>query len=168
MLAHRELVRTWSSGDASLAAWSEYYQHSASLYEQIAEIDPAHELEALYWARREHIARSRSRPGRRRAATKVATVGDHEKLTRYGATRHTGNTLAGETGGRCAKGWSAWDTAQRCRRMGRSGSGADRCGVQSRLSRSVVRRRRFCGMSRVRSAVSVSLIGRRCRWSRTG
>lgn len=103
MPAHRELVRTWSSGDASLAAWSEYYQHSASLCEQIAEIDPAHELEALYWARREHIARSRSRPGRRRAATKVATVGDHEKLTRYGATRHTGNTLAGETGGRCAK-----------------------------------------------------------------
>ena len=37
--------------------------------------------------------------------------------------RHTGNTLAVKTGGRCASGWSAWDPAQRCRTMGRSGSG---------------------------------------------
>jgi hypothetical protein len=61
MPAHRELVRTWPSGDASLAACFEYYRHSASLYEQIAEIDPAHELESLYWARREHIAAGSTR-----------------------------------------------------------------------------------------------------------
>jgi hypothetical protein len=53
MEAHKELVRIRLSRDASLAAWFEYYQHSVSLYQQIAEIDPGHELEALYWARRE-------------------------------------------------------------------------------------------------------------------
>jgi hypothetical protein len=53
MQAHKELVRIRPSRDASLAAWFEYYQHSVSLYEQIAEIDPGHELEALYWAQRE-------------------------------------------------------------------------------------------------------------------
>ncbi|MGH4012661.1 MAG: AMED_5909 family protein [Pseudonocardiaceae bacterium] len=53
MQAHEELVRIRPNGDASLAAWLAYYQHSATLYEQIAEIDPGHDLEALYWAHRE-------------------------------------------------------------------------------------------------------------------
>jgi hypothetical protein len=44
--AHAELVRIRPARDASSAAW---------LYEHIAEIDPGHELEALYWAQRERI-----------------------------------------------------------------------------------------------------------------
>lgn len=53
MQAHGELVRIRPGRDASSAAWLAYYQRSVSLYEKIAEIDPGHELEALYWAQRE-------------------------------------------------------------------------------------------------------------------
>lgn len=53
MQAHEELVRIRPGRDASFAAWFAYYQHSVSVYEQIAEIDPGHELEARYWAQRE-------------------------------------------------------------------------------------------------------------------
>jgi hypothetical protein len=53
MQAHTELVRIRPGRDASSSAWLAYYQRSAALYEQIAEIDPGHELEALYWAQRE-------------------------------------------------------------------------------------------------------------------
>jgi hypothetical protein len=53
MQAHEELVRIRPGRDASLAAWLAYYQRSVTLYEQIAEIDPFHGLEALYWAQRE-------------------------------------------------------------------------------------------------------------------
>jgi hypothetical protein len=53
MHAHRELVRIRPSRDASLVAWLAYYQRSASVYEQIAKLDPGHEGEALYWAQRE-------------------------------------------------------------------------------------------------------------------
>ena len=53
MQAHEELVRIRPGGDASLAVWFAYYQRSVALYEQIAKIDPFHDLEALYWAQRE-------------------------------------------------------------------------------------------------------------------
>jgi hypothetical protein len=53
MQAHGDLVRIRPGRDSSSAAWLAYYQRSVSLYEHIAEIDPGHELEALYWARRE-------------------------------------------------------------------------------------------------------------------
>jgi hypothetical protein len=53
MQAHEELVRSRPGGDASLAVWLAYYQRSVALYEQIAEIDPFHGLEARYWAQRE-------------------------------------------------------------------------------------------------------------------
>lgn len=55
MQAHEELVRIRPSRDASVAAWFAYYRHSVSMYEQIAEIDPGHELEARYWAHRERV-----------------------------------------------------------------------------------------------------------------
>ena len=55
MQAHDALVRIRPKRDAPQAAWLAYYQRSAALYEQIAEIDPGHELEALYWAQREKI-----------------------------------------------------------------------------------------------------------------
>jgi hypothetical protein len=69
MQAHRELVRIRPSRDASPATWLAYHQRSASVYEQIAKIDPGHEREALYWAQRERAqadniaARIRARPG---------------------------------------------------------------------------------------------------------
>jgi hypothetical protein len=53
MQAHAELVRIRPRRDASSAAWLSYYQRSVLLYEQIAELDPSHELEARYWAQRE-------------------------------------------------------------------------------------------------------------------
>jgi hypothetical protein len=53
MQAHEELVRIRPGRDASLAAWLAYYHRSVALYEQIAEIDTFHGLEARYWAQRE-------------------------------------------------------------------------------------------------------------------
>ena len=53
MQAHEELVRIRPPEDASLTAWLRYYEHSVALYEQIAHLDPCHDGEALYWARRE-------------------------------------------------------------------------------------------------------------------
>ena len=53
MQAHQELVRIRPGRDASLAVWLAYYQRSVSMYEQIAETDPGHDGEALYWAQRE-------------------------------------------------------------------------------------------------------------------
>ncbi|MGH4017340.1 MAG: AMED_5909 family protein [Pseudonocardiaceae bacterium] len=51
--AHEALVRIRPKGNASLAAWKAYYERSAALYLEIAEIDRGHHHEALYWAQRE-------------------------------------------------------------------------------------------------------------------
>lgn len=53
MQAHGELVRIRPGRDATSVAWLAYYQRSVALYERIAEIDPGHAGEALYWAQRE-------------------------------------------------------------------------------------------------------------------
>jgi hypothetical protein len=53
MQAHEELVHIRPSRDASLPAWLAYYQHSVTVYEHIAEVDPSHGAEAHYWAQRE-------------------------------------------------------------------------------------------------------------------
>lgn len=65
MQAHEALVRIRPSRDAPLAVWLAYYLRSVSLYEQITEIDPGHELEARYWVQRE----------RRRAEDVAARIG---------------------------------------------------------------------------------------------
>jgi hypothetical protein len=61
MQAHGELVRIRPGRDASSAAWRAYYQRSVSLYEKIAEIDPGHEGEALYWRSEKESERGTSR-----------------------------------------------------------------------------------------------------------
>ncbi|MGH3943357.1 MAG: AMED_5909 family protein [Pseudonocardiaceae bacterium] len=53
MQAHDALVRLRPKGKASLAEWKSYYERSAALYREIAEIDRGHHHEALYWADRE-------------------------------------------------------------------------------------------------------------------
>ncbi len=53
MEAHITLVRIRPSRDAPLEQWQAYYQRSAALYAEIAEIDRGHHHEALYWAERE-------------------------------------------------------------------------------------------------------------------
>lgn len=53
MQAHTALVRIRPKGNASLGAWKAYYEQSAALYREIAEIDRGHHHEALYWAERE-------------------------------------------------------------------------------------------------------------------
>jgi hypothetical protein len=52
MQAHAALVRIRPSQEASLEQWCAYYQRSARLYSEIAEIDRGHHHEALYWAER--------------------------------------------------------------------------------------------------------------------
>jgi hypothetical protein len=54
MEAHEELVRIRPFRNASLQVWLLYYQRSVTVYEQIAQTDPAHQGEAQYWAVREH------------------------------------------------------------------------------------------------------------------
>jgi hypothetical protein len=53
MQAHEQLVRMRPARDASLSAWLAYYRHSVAVYEQIAKVDPCHDVEARYWAQRE-------------------------------------------------------------------------------------------------------------------
>ena len=51
--AHEELARIRPSRQASLAEWLAYYQRSAALYAEVAEIDRGHHHEALFMAERE-------------------------------------------------------------------------------------------------------------------
>ena len=53
MQAHNALVAIRPKSNASLAVWKAYYERSAALYREIAEIDRGHHHEALYWADRE-------------------------------------------------------------------------------------------------------------------
>jgi hypothetical protein len=51
--AHHALARIRPKSTASLERWLAYYQRSAALYAEIAEIDRGHHHEALYWAEHE-------------------------------------------------------------------------------------------------------------------
>ena len=53
MQAHEALVRIRPKRDAPQAAWLAYYQRSAALYAELAEIDRGHHHECLYWSERE-------------------------------------------------------------------------------------------------------------------
>jgi hypothetical protein len=48
--AHEALARVRPSRQAPLAQWLAYYQRSADLYAEVAEIDRGHHHESLYWA----------------------------------------------------------------------------------------------------------------------
>jgi hypothetical protein len=48
--AHNLLARIRPKPTASLEQWLAYYQRSAALYAEIAEIDRGHHHEALHWA----------------------------------------------------------------------------------------------------------------------
>jgi len=51
--AHELLAGVRPRQKAPLEEWLAYYQRSAALYAEIAEIDRGHHHEALYWAERE-------------------------------------------------------------------------------------------------------------------
>lgn len=51
--AHDYLVRIRPERGADRLEWLTYYQRSAALYAEIAEIDRGHHHEALYWSGRE-------------------------------------------------------------------------------------------------------------------
>jgi hypothetical protein len=48
--AHEALARLRPSRQAPLAQWLAYYQRSAALYAEVAEIDRGHHHESLSWA----------------------------------------------------------------------------------------------------------------------
>jgi hypothetical protein len=48
--AHEVLARIRPGRQAPLAEWLAYYQRSAALYAEIAEIDRGHHHESLFWA----------------------------------------------------------------------------------------------------------------------
>ena len=48
--AHETLARIQPGRQAPLAEWLTYYQRSAALYAEIAEIDRGHHHESLHWA----------------------------------------------------------------------------------------------------------------------
>ena len=48
--AHEALTRIRPGRQAQLAEWLVYYQRSAALYAEVAEIDRGHHHESLYWA----------------------------------------------------------------------------------------------------------------------
>lgn len=51
--AHEELFRQRPDAHASPDQWLRFYQRSAEVYAEVAEIDRGHHHEALYWAGRE-------------------------------------------------------------------------------------------------------------------
>ena len=50
MEVHEALARVRPGRQAPLAQWLAYYQRSAALYAEVAEIDRGHHHESLYWA----------------------------------------------------------------------------------------------------------------------
>jgi hypothetical protein len=50
MEAHEALARIRPSRQTPLVEWLAYYQRSAALYAEVAEIDRGHHHESLYWA----------------------------------------------------------------------------------------------------------------------
>jgi hypothetical protein len=51
--AHQVLQKARPRSGASKGAWLAFYERSAALYAEIAEVDRGHHHEALYWHRRE-------------------------------------------------------------------------------------------------------------------
>ena len=51
--AHEALARIRPGRQAPLVEWLTYYQRSAALYAEVAEIDRGHHHESLYWANHE-------------------------------------------------------------------------------------------------------------------
>jgi hypothetical protein len=54
--AHEALHREWPGHDAPDSAWLAHHQRAANLYADVAEIDPEHRHEAMYWAQQERDA----------------------------------------------------------------------------------------------------------------
>lgn len=75
MQAHDALVRIRPKKDAPQAAWLAYYQRSAALYAELAEINRGHHHECLYWAetRTRKSQRNHSPDPRRTAPTATLT-----------------------------------------------------------------------------------------------
>ena len=48
--AHEALARIQPGRQAPLVEWLAYYQRSAAVYTEVAEIDRGHHHESLYWA----------------------------------------------------------------------------------------------------------------------
>ncbi|MCA1709334.1 MAG: hypothetical protein LC808_41075 [Actinobacteria bacterium] len=63
MEAHEALARIRPGRQAPLVEWLAYYQRSAALYAEVAEIDRGHHHESLYWAdhERQHAKEIKAR-----------------------------------------------------------------------------------------------------------
>jgi hypothetical protein len=48
--AHELLRREWPGRDAPTKTWVAYYERAAEVYSCVAEVDPGHYHEALFWA----------------------------------------------------------------------------------------------------------------------
>jgi hypothetical protein len=68
--AHESLARIRPGRQAPLAEWLAYYQRSAALYAEVAEIDRGHHHESLYWADHE-------RERLKEIKTQIATSENH-------------------------------------------------------------------------------------------
>jgi hypothetical protein len=73
--AHKALARIRPGRQAPLAQWLAYYQRSAALYAEVAEIDRGHHHESLYWADHE-------RDRLKEIKTQIATSED-QRSTRW-------------------------------------------------------------------------------------
>lgn len=48
--AHELVRRGWPGRDASTRKWVAHYRRAADIYRHVAETDPGHRHEALFWA----------------------------------------------------------------------------------------------------------------------
>jgi hypothetical protein len=51
--AHELLHREWPGSDAPASAWLAHHRRAAEVYAHVAQTDPGHRNEALFWARQE-------------------------------------------------------------------------------------------------------------------
>jgi hypothetical protein len=76
--ARQLLIREWPGRSATAAEWLAHHERGAALYAAVAETDPGHHYEALYWAQREResaqaIADERATRSGESAATAAET-----------------------------------------------------------------------------------------------
>jgi uncharacterized protein (DUF305 family) len=81
---HEALVRIRPARQAPLEQWLAYYQQSADLYAEIAEIDRAHHHEALYMAEHE---RERAKEIEAQPATQQPSGSKHREGVGCGENR---------------------------------------------------------------------------------
>lgn len=77
LAAREQVISEWPGRSAADAVWLAYHQRAAELFARVAETDPGHRHEALFWAAQEReAARVVSEPGQSATVVVPEEAGD--------------------------------------------------------------------------------------------